>query len=114
MSALRRRLKDPRLWLALYFALIAGCVADTFRAPGSQLTGKAYVGLVRVYQAVGRPAVRKCVCCRYHPTCSDYSIEAVQTHGIRRGLVLTFRRINSCQPDVPQGTEDPVAPADSP
>ena len=114
MSALRRRLKDPRFWLVLYFALFAGCVLDTFRAPGDQLTGKGYVGLVRGYQAVGRPVVRQHVRCRYCPTCSEYSAEAVRTHALRRGLVLTYRRISSCQPDVPLGTEDPVPPAEAP
>ena len=114
MSALRRRLKDPRFWLVLYFALFAGCVLDTFRAPGDQLTGKGYVGLVRGYQAVGRPVVRQHVRCRYCPTCSEYSAEAVQIHGIRRGLLLTYRRIDSCRPEVPLGTEDPVPPAEAP
>ncbi|MBE3096418.1 MAG: membrane protein insertion efficiency factor YidD [Planctomycetes bacterium] len=46
--------------------------------------------------------------CRYRPTCSEYSIEAVGRFGIRRGLVLTARRVMSCRPPVPRGTFDPV------
>ncbi len=114
MSSLRKRLKDPRVLLGLWVVFVAGCVLDTFRAPGSQCTGKAYIGVVHVYQALGRPIIKQHIHCRYHPTCSEYSIEAVEKHGIRWGLVLTYRRINSCQPEVPLGTEDPVPPPDSP
>jgi putative membrane protein insertion efficiency factor len=60
---------------------------------------------------VGRPLLKDRVRCRYQPTCSDYSVEAVEKHGIRRGLVLTVRRINSCQTSVPMGTHDPVPAA---
>lgn len=47
--------------------------------------------------------------CRYYPTCSEYSIEAVREYGVRRGLVLTVTRIKSCTINVPLGTHDPLA-----
>ena len=31
--------------------------------------------------------------CRFHPTCSEYAIEAVRAHGVVRGLWLTVSRI---------------------
>ena len=36
--------------------------------------------------------------CRYFPTCSDYSIEALKTFGFLKGLILSLKRIFSCQP----------------
>ena len=36
--------------------------------------------------------------CRYLPTCSDYSIEALKTFGLFRGLFLSIKRILSCHP----------------
>tara|TARA_B100000900_G_scaffold13001_1_gene10482 strand:- start:74 stop:313 length:240 start_codon:yes stop_codon:yes gene_type:complete len=45
--------------------------------------------------------------CRYFPTCSDYSIEALKTYGFFKGLVLSIRRILSCHP-WGQGGFDPV------
>jgi putative membrane protein insertion efficiency factor len=111
MSALRKSLKKPQTYLALCFCLVVLAVGDSFRRPGSQITGRLYVAGVHVYQAVGRPLLKGRVQCRYKPTCSEYSIEAVQRFGIRRGIVMTEKRINSCQATVPFGTYDPV-PAD--
>tara|TARA_B100000676_G_C17234339_1_gene415475 strand:+ start:54 stop:293 length:240 start_codon:yes stop_codon:yes gene_type:complete len=36
--------------------------------------------------------------CRYLPTCSDYSIEALRTFGFFKGLYLSLKRIISCNP----------------
>ena len=36
--------------------------------------------------------------CRYLPTCSEYSIEALKTYGFAKGLSLSFKRIMSCHP----------------
>ena len=36
--------------------------------------------------------------CRYLPTCSEYSIEALKTFGFFKGLLLSFKRILSCHP----------------
>lgn len=103
-------LKRPQIWLTVFAALTVLTVADTFRSPSDQITGRLYVDAVRVYQAIGRPLLRGHVRCRYKPSCSEYSIQAVQTHGIRKGLVLTRERLASCQTEVPLGTPDPVPP----
>ena len=34
--------------------------------------------------------------CRYLPTCSDYSVEALKTFGFFKGLILSVKRILSC------------------
>lgn len=36
--------------------------------------------------------------CRFHPTCSEYSKEAIILHGSLKGLWLAFKRIIKCQP----------------
>ena len=36
--------------------------------------------------------------CRYLPTCSEYSIEALTTHGFFKGLLMSIKRILSCHP----------------
>ncbi|MDG1892721.1 MAG: membrane protein insertion efficiency factor YidD [Verrucomicrobiota bacterium] len=45
--------------------------------------------------------------CRFQPTCSNYAIEAIQGHGVMKGLQLAVRRILSCHPWGGQGW-DPV------
>ena len=36
--------------------------------------------------------------CRYLPTCSEYSIEALKTHGFLKGILISFKRILTCHP----------------
>ncbi len=48
--------------------------------------------------------------CRYEPTCSRYCEEAVGTHGVIKGLILTLRRLLRCHPWGGHGY-DPVPPA---
>ena len=45
--------------------------------------------------------------CRYTPTCSQYTFEAVEKYGPMKGLFLWFKRILRCNPFFPGG-EDPV------
>ena len=36
--------------------------------------------------------------CRYLPTCSEYSIDALKEYGFFRGLIMSIKRILSCHP----------------
>lgn len=63
--------------------------------------------LVRLYQMTLGPFLGGH--CRFYPTCSAYSIEALQTHGALRGSWLTIRRLLRCHPFGGHGI-DPVPP----
>lgn len=60
---------------------------------------------VRLYRRILSPL--KPPCCRFTPTCSAYTIEAVMRFGILKGSWLTFKRVLRCQPFGGYG-EDPV------
>ena len=60
---------------------------------------------VRAYQVVLSPLLPPS--CRYHPTCSNYAIEALEKHGALRGGWLAVKRIARCHPFRPGGF-DPV------
>ena len=47
-------------------------------------------------------------CCKYTPTCSEYSIDSIKKHGIFIGGFLSIRRILSCHPFNKKGGHDPV------
>ncbi|MDE2859998.1 MAG: membrane protein insertion efficiency factor YidD [Chloroflexota bacterium] len=51
---------------------------------------------IRWYQRAVSPFLP--VSCRYMPTCSEYSHEAISRHGLFRGALLTARRLARCTP----------------
>ncbi|QQE78952.1 membrane protein insertion efficiency factor YidD [Alicyclobacillus sp. SO9] len=65
------------------------------------------LGLIRGYQLIISPILPGR--CRFYPTCSEYTLEAVKTYGVLRGGWLGTRRIVKCGPWHPGGY-DPVAP----
>ena len=50
--------------------------------------------------------------CRYLPTCSDYSIEALKTFGFLKGTFISLKRILSCHPIKFLGGGDGFDPID--
>jgi hypothetical protein len=77
------------------------------RRPASNygLVATALIFTVRIYQAIIRPHLRGS--CRFHPTCSEYAIEALSTHTLRRGLIFLIKRLCRCHPFSTPGF-DPV------
>ena len=55
-----------------------------------------FILLIKGYQLLISPILPST--CRYNPTCSHYSIEALQKHGLLRGGWLAIKRISSCNP----------------
>jgi len=68
---------------------------------------KPLLRLIRLYQLILSPMLG--VACRYEPSCSRYSYEAIEVHGVRRGIALTARRLARCRPGGGSGY-DPVPP----
>lgn len=57
--------------------------------------------LIRAYQLAISPMLGNR--CRFYPSCSEYSMEALRRHGLFRGLWLSVRRIGRCHPWHPGG-----------
>ncbi len=68
---------------------------------------RASLALLRVYRVTLGPLFGLLSSCRYQPTCSRYTYEAIQLHGPRRGWWMGLRRIARCHPFHPGGY-DPV------
>ena len=54
------------------------------------------VGIIKSYQYLMSPILGNK--CRYLPTCSEYFVESLKTHGLLKGLTLGIKRIFSCHP----------------
>ena len=104
LSSAMSSTKKYLLALVLFGGLLVFC--DSVRSPENQLSARVYIGFVHIYQGYGRPMLEGIVACRFRPTCSEYSIQAVEKYGIWTGLFLTMKRIASCTSDVPMGTVD--------
>jgi len=66
-----------------------------------------FVVLIKFYQFFISPWLGKN--CRYEPTCSHYTLEALKVHGFFKGSWLAIKRISSCHPWGGEGY-DPVPP----
>jgi putative membrane protein insertion efficiency factor len=71
------------------------------------IAASGLVGLVRVYQWTLRGFIGSN--CRYEPSCSEYAVEALKTHGAVRGTGLAAWRVLRCNPWC-AGGHDPVPP----
>ncbi|WP_193789269.1 membrane protein insertion efficiency factor YidD [Francisella persica] len=65
-----------------------------------------FVTLISLYRYFISPFIP--IRCRYYPTCSEYALEALKTHGILNGLYLTTRRLLRCHPLSKRAYYDPV------
>jgi len=63
------------------------------------------IAIVKFYQYFISPLLGNN--CRFYPSCSSYSLEALQRHGAIHGSYLTFKRLLKCHP-FHQGGIDPV------
>ncbi|REH84972.1 membrane protein insertion efficiency factor YidD [Staphylococcus felis] len=63
------------------------------------------IGLIRIYQRFISPLTPPS--CRFYPTCSNYTLEAIRVHGAIKGTWLGVKRILKCHP-FHKGGFDPV------
>jgi len=65
----------------------------------------AVIAALRFYKRFLSPILPSA--CRFHPTCSEYMLEAVEKYGVRRGVWMGTLRLLRCHP-FHQGGFDPV------
>jgi putative membrane protein insertion efficiency factor len=66
---------------------------------------KIIISLIRFYQKFISPLFPPT--CRFYPTCSEYTAQAVERFGVVKGLYLGLRRVLRCNP-LNEGGYDPV------
>lgn len=64
---------------------------------------KVLMKVIRFYQEYISPATQPT--CRYHPTCSNYALKAVDKHGAVKGGIMASARILRCNPFVEGGVD---------
>ncbi len=55
---------------------------------------KIGIFLIKIYQLILRPLFPSA--CRFTPTCSEYSIQAIEKYGFLKGVTLGIKRISRC------------------
>lgn len=71
----------------------------------NQTAAGLVTALIRLYQATISRLLPPL--CRFRPSCSAYTIQALQEYGLLRGLLLGVRRVLRCHPFCPGG-DDPL------
>ena len=66
---------------------------------------KTIKGFIAIYQYIVSPLMPPT--CRHLPTCSSYAKEAIEVHGIMKGIWLSIKRLARCRPGGTSGY-DPV------
>ena len=66
---------------------------------------KIIIYLIKFYQITLSPFLGSN--CRFQPTCSQYMIEAINLHGVLKGIILGIKRLSKCHPLGSKGY-DPV------
>jgi putative membrane protein insertion efficiency factor len=69
------------------------------------LLRRPFVSAIRLYQRFISPLLPPS--CRFHPTCSEYTRQAIVRHGVIKGIALGVVRLSKCHPFHPGGF-DPV------
>ena len=73
--------------------------------PIRDLLAKVFILAIRFYQKAISPFLAPS--CRFHPSCSDYALTAIERYGPYRGVWLGLKRLARCHPFHPGGF-DPV------
>lgn len=71
----------------------------------TSLLATSLIFLIRAYQRLVSPMLAPT--CRFHPTCSSYSVEAIRKYGPFGGIIRALARLGRCHP-FHEGGYDPV------
>lgn len=64
--------------------------------------------LLKKYKKIISPIISSCgIHCKYHPTCSEYMMQAIEKYGVFKGGLLGIKRILKCNP-FSKGGYDPL------
>ena len=74
----------------------------------NSLSVRVAIGLVRMYQKCISPVIGGKNACRFTPSCSEYTKQAIIKYGAVRGIYMGIRRIMRCRPGGGYGY-DPVS-----
>ena len=61
-----------------------------------KIVSKILISIIKIYKVFISPYLAPS--CRYLPTCSEYSIECLNTYGLIKGITKSIKRILSCHP----------------
>ena len=69
---------------------------------------KTIIFLLKIYKKLISPLISACgIHCKYYPTCSEYTKQAIEKYGVVKGIFKGFIRILKCNP-FSKGGYDPV------
>ena len=79
--------------------------SNRFASEGLKKVRRQTIGLINIYQQSVSPYLG--IRCRYEPTCSHYTQDAINKYGVIKGLLIGVQRLLKCHPFGGQGY-DPV------
>ena len=93
----------------LLAAVVGFAAGDSMRSAREQAVARLAIAAIDVYRASVSPllARSRLISCRFNPTCSVYSREAIRRYGLPKGAMLAAGRILRCHPFA-TGGYDPV------
>lgn len=69
---------------------------------------KILIFIIKKYQKIISPVLSEKGCnCKYYPTCSEYTLQAIEKYGCLKGIILGAKRILKCNP-FSKGGYDPL------
>lgn len=69
---------------------------------------KLFIGMIKIYKKMLSPILSyHGIKCKYYPTCSEYTMQAIKKYGTIKGCFLGIKRILKCNP-FSKGGYDPL------
>ena len=69
---------------------------------------KIFIFIIKIYKKIISPIISACgIHCKYYPTCSEYTMQAINKYGCIKGSFLGVKRILKCNP-FSKGGYDPL------